>query len=603
MRAFFRILAYSKDHTRYAWLNIFFNLIYIVFNLVSLTLLMPIMNLLFTSEKVEIPTAESKLEFNYWYGKFLSWIQPIVEEDKLYALLLVCLFIVGAILIKNGGRYLALFFMVIFRNRTIRDVRQKVYSKILGLPLSYFSDETNGDIMSRMSNDVKEIEISLMAALEALFLKPFNILIMLVFLIFMSPSLTLFIALFLPISIGIVALVGRTIRRKSRKNQEEAGTLLSLLDETLAGIRIIKGFNAEKFFGKRYLKQNDSTSKLNISVNQRTDLASPISESLGIGVAALLLWFGGKMVFDGDIRPEIFIGYFAIFSQIIPPAKNLSQAFYTVQKGIAAIERIEDIIDQDNIIHESDNPNELTEFNDKISFNNVSFDYGGDPVLTNLTLDINRGETVALVGPSGAGKSTIANLLPRFYDVNSGSITIDGKDIKDYSLFSLRDKMGIVTQDAILFNDSAYNNIAFAQSDTNESDVKDAAKAAYAEEFIEKLEEGYDTNIGERGNKLSGGQKQRMSIARALMRDPEILILDEATSALDTASEKWVQSALENLMKNRTSIVIAHRLSTVRNADKIVVLNKGQIVEQGSHESLIAEKGLYYELTKTQELH
>jgi subfamily B ATP-binding cassette protein MsbA len=564
---------------------------------------MPIMNLLFTSEKVDIPEASSKLEFNYWYGKFLGWIQPIVEEDKLYALLLVCLFIVGAIIIKNGGRYFALFFMVIFRNRTIRDIRQKVYSKILGLPLSYFSDETNGDIMSRMSNDVKEIEISLMAALEALFLKPFNILIMLVFLVFMSPGLTLFIALFLPISIGIVALIGRTIRKKSRKNQEETGRLLSLLDETLAGIRIIKGFNAETFFKKRYADQNETTNKLNISVNQRTDLASPISESLGIAVAALLLWYGGKMVFDHKILPEIFIGYFAIFSQIIPPAKNLSQAFYTVQKGTAAIERIEEIIHQDNVIHEKENAIELKEFNDSISFNNVTFDYGGDTVLSNLSFEINRGETVALVGPSGAGKSTIANLLPRFYDVNSGTITIDGKDLRDYSIYSLRDKMGIVTQDAILFNDSAYNNIAFAQNGSDDKAVKDAAKAAYAEEFIVGLDEGYDTNIGERGNKLSGGQKQRMSIARALMRDPEILILDEATSALDTASEKWVQSALENLMKNRTSIVIAHRLSTVRNADKIIVLDKGQIVEQGSHEELIAKKGLYYDLTKTQELH
>lgn len=603
MRAFFRILAYSKDHKRFAWLNIFFNLIYIVFNLVSLTLLMPIMNLLFTSEKVEIPQATSKLEFNYWYGKFLSWIQPIVEEDKLYALLIVCLFIVGAILIKNGGRYFALFFMVIFRNRTIRDIRQKVYSKILGLPLSYFSDERNGDIMSRMSNDVKEIEISLMAALEALFLKPFNILIMLVFLIFMSPSLTLFIALFLPISIGIVALIGRTIRRKSRMNQEESGKLLSILDETLAGIRIIKGFNAESFFNKRYFKQNDTTNKLNISVNQKTDMASPISESLGIGVAALLLWYGGKMVFNQEILPEIFIGYFAIFSQIIPPAKNLSQAFYTVQKGIAAIERVEEIINQDNVIHESDNPVELNEFKNSIAFNNVSFNYGGDTVLKNLSLEINRGETVALVGPSGAGKSTIANLLPRFYDVNEGSITIDGKDLRDYSIYSLRSKMGIVTQDAILFNDTAFNNIAFAQTDADEKAVKDASKAAYADEFISTLEEGYETNIGERGNKLSGGQKQRMSIARAIMRDPEILILDEATSALDTASEKWVQSALENLMKNRTSIVIAHRLSTVRNADKIIVLDKGEIVEQGTHDSLIEKKGLYYDLTKTQELH
>lgn len=602
MKKFLRILAYSKGHSRYAWLNIFFNLLYIVFNLLSLTLLMPVMNLLFTGNEVERKVTSSKWEFDYWYNQFLDWLQPMIEEDKMQALLLVCLLIVVAILIKNMGRYFALFFMVIFRNRTVRDLKQSVYSKILRLPMSYFSDETNGDIISRMSNDVKEVEFSLMAALEALFLKPFNILIMLILLVFMSPKLTLLIAVFLPVAILIIALVGKTIRKKSKKNQEELGQQMSILEETLGGIRIVKGFNAEHYFSRWYARKNQDVTNLNISVNHRTDLASPISETLGITVAALLLWFGGKMVYEGDIEPEVFIGYFAIFSQIIPPTKNLSTAFYTVQKGNAAIDRIEEILEQDEVIFESENPLPMPENIQKIEFKNVEFSYGTEKVLDGISFTINSGETVALVGPSGAGKSTIANLLPRFYDVNSGEILIDGKNLKEYSVGGLRNHLGLVTQDAILFNDSVTKNIAFGMDDFSMDDVKSAAKSAYASEFIDKMEEGYETSIGERGNKLSGGQKQRLSIARAIMRDPQLLILDEATSALDTNSEKWVQSALENLMKDRTSVVIAHRLSTIQNADKIIVMAKGKIVEEGNHESLMAKDGLYAELTKTQEL-
>jgi ABC-type multidrug transport system fused ATPase/permease subunit len=504
--------------------------------------------------------------------------------------------------LKNGFRFLAMNFMVLIRNRSIQEIRQNVYQRCLDLPIAYFNNERKGDLMSRMSNDVKEIEFALMVSLEALYFQPLNILLFMIALVMLSAKLTLYILLFLPITALIIGLIGRSLRKRSTRNQELLGKVMTAYDETLGGIRIIKAFNAAGFFLKKYKEQDDAYTKNNIGVQRRYDLSSPMSETIGIGVSALLLWLGGSMVFRNELDPEFFLTYFAIFSQLIPPFKAFSNALYAAQKGIASLDRIQELVTapvtvEDPIVAQA------PVFNNNIVLKNVGFSYlDGAKVIDGFDLEIKKGQTIALVGPSGAGKTTLTDLLARFYDVTDGGILLDGVDIRKFKQDDLRRLIGIVNQENILFNESVRNNIALGIPETPIDAVIEAAKAANAHEFIMEMDHGYDTEIGERGGKLSGGQKQRLAIARALLKDPEILILDEATSALDSNSEKAVQQALEKLMSSRTSIIIAHRLSTVIHADVIIVLDKGKMIEKGTHNELLEQKGMYFNLIQLQQL-
>jgi len=480
--------------------------------------------------------------------------------------------------------------------RSMERLKNKVFDKIMQLPMRYFNSERKGDIMARMSNDTKELEWAMSASLEAIFKEPATILIYLSLLVYMSPLLTLYVLLLLPVTAFIVSRLGKTLKSKSKESQEKQGGLLSFLEEVLGGMKLIKSFTAEPFIRNKFKKVNKETTQLAIAVNLRVDLASPVSETLGISISAILLWLGGNMVFQGKINPEVFIGYFAVFSQLIPPFKQFSTAFYSAQKGIAGANRIEEILATDIQIREANNPLPLPSFSNTIAFKNVSFKHGSQAILHNINLEIKKGQKVALVGQSGSGKTTLTELLPRFYDVSEGEIAIDGINIQAYSLNDLRKLIGIVNQESILFNDSILNNLKIGDQKASEQAIKNAIVAANAQEFIATKENGLNETIGERGGKLSGGQKQRISIARVLLKNPEILILDEATSALDSESERFVQEALSNLSKGRTSIIIAHRLSTILDADLIVVLADGRIVEKGTHNELLSLKGTYSKL-------
>ncbi len=596
MKAIGRILKLISPFKGLAALNMLFNLIQIVAGLFSLALMMPLLDFMFNSNKEAFRQKATGGDFNSVYNQFVTWMTEFVENDKQQALFYICIALVVATIIKNIARYLALYYLVILRNLALKDIRKKVYNKILDLPLSYFSNERKGDIISRMSNDVKEVEWSMMASLEAIFKEPVTILFYVGSLVYMSPQLTLYVIILLPVAAGSIALLGKSLRRKSRRNQEQQSAVLSFLEESLGGIRIIKAFVVEKVFRGKFNVLNDSSTTANIKVSHRGDMASPISETLAIVVAGVLLWFGGNMVFDGEIAGSAFLAYFAIFSQVIPPFKQLSQAFPMIQRGAASMDRYEEILNADIKIIERENPLSIHEFSRQIDYQNISFSYGKDLVLDNVSFSIPKNKKIALVGASGSGKSTLADLLPRFYDVFAGSISIDGVNIRDFKVDDLRSLMGIVTQEAILFNDTIANNIIFGQHDVDMKDVENAARLANAMDFIQASEHGFDTIIGERGSKLSGGQRQRLAIARALLRNPQILILDEATSALDNESEKLVQQALDNLRQGRTTLVIAHRLTTIQDADEIIVMDKGKIVERGTHESLIDGKGYYYKL-------
>lgn len=559
---------------------------------------MPFLEILFDKNKLVKAAPEfgfNKANFDYLMS------QMIVDYGDRGALLFICVLVAAMVAFKNIFRYLALYFMVSLRINAIRDIRESLYSKILRLPLSYFSDEKRGDLITRMSADVQEIEVSIMSSLEAIFKEPLTILVFLIALITTSPQLTLLALLTLAATAVVVGLIGRTLRQQSGRSQDKLGQMVSLFEETLSGIRIIKGFNAEAFFTRKFFNENKLFARLYMALNRRRDASSPVSETMSILGMLVILWFGGNMVLGSDgLAAEEFIFYLAIFSQIVSPAKAFSTAYYNVQKGVASIERIEHIMENDEVIIERPNALELEEFKNSIEFRSVTFSYDKEPVLSEINLSIPRGSTIALVGPSGGGKSTLADLIPRFYDPVSGAVEIDGTDIREFKITELRKQMGIVTQESILFNDSVYNNIAFGNLDVSAADIEKAARIANAHEFIMDLEKGYQTNIGDRGNKLSGGQRQRLSIARAVLRDPAILILDEATSALDTSSEKLVQEALNNVKKGRTAIVIAHRLSTIQNADLIVVLDKGRIIQKGTHEELINQMGLYQTLSRMQ---
>ena len=606
MKAVLQFLKYAANHKGLIAANFVFNLLYILFQLTSLMMIMPVLRFLFLRDKTEQALSSKNFGvgdwFNYQYQSFISWFGNLAKGEPFTALAYLCIALVVVTVLKNGFRYLAMNFMVLIRNRSIQEIRIGIYEKCLSLPIAFFTNERKGDLMSRMSNDVKEIEFALMVSLEALYFQPLNILLFLVALVVLSAKLTLYILLFLPITALIIGLIGRSLRKKSGKNQELMGKVMTAYEETLGGIRIIKAFNASGWFSEKYKRQDEEYTRNNISVQRRYDLSSPMSETIGLGVSALLLWLGGGMVFRGELDPEFFLTYFAIFSQLIPPFKAFSNALYAAQKGIASLDRIKELVTAPETVQDPVSANPPV-FNHAIEFKNVGFSYiDGSEVLSDISFTINKGETVALVGPSGAGKTTITDLLARFYDVSTGSIELDGVSIKTMKQDELRKLIGVVNQENILFNDSIRNNILLGKLSANSGEIESALKAAYASDFVQDMPLGMDSEVGERGGRLSGGQKQRLAIARALLKNPEILILDEATSALDSQSEKAVQLALEKLMKNRTSIIIAHRLSTVTHADRIIVLDRGKIVETGTHIELLAKNGLYAQLIKLQEL-
>ena len=537
------------------------------------------------------------------YIKYILGIL-IREHGPIYALGAICFIIIFSIFFKNFFLYLSLRILGPMRNRVLNRLRSDLFAKILDLPLGFFTEQRKGDLISRMSNDINEIEWSVVSTLEGVFREPLTILVILFTLVFLSPPLSIFLFVLLPLTGFIIGRVSRSLKKQSNIAQEQLGLLMSILDETLGGLRVIKAFNAEKFLKNKFIQTNNYLNLIKNKIIFRRDMASPMSEVLGVIVLCCILFFGGQMILSHKfaLQAEGFIAYIAIFTQIINPAKSLSTAFYNAQRGTAAIKRIEEILHADIIIREPANPSPFKEFKKNIEFKDVSFAYEGVEVLHHINLNIEKGRTIALVGSSGAGKSTLADLIPRFHDVSAGGIFVDSINIKNYSLHSLREQMSIVTQEPVLFNDTIAANIALGTPDATPDDIERAARVANAHQFIIQKENGYQTNIGDRGSKLSGGERQRVTIARAVLKNPPILILDEATSSLDTESERLVQDAINNMMQNRTCIVIAHRLSTIRHADEIIVLQQGSIVERGTHEELVSQSGFYKKLVDMQEI-
>lgn len=603
MKRLLEILRYIKNYLGYAALNVLFNLLSVLFNLFSLTMVIPFLQLLFDTTKLvnEKPAFAWNADVIVdYYNYIISSV--IIERGQIQALLFISLLVVTLFFLKNLTRYLAMFFLAPLRNGVVRDIRNDIYRRILILPLSYFSEQRKGDIMSRITNDVMNIEWSIMQSLEMIFREPLTILFFLVTLIIISPSLTLFVVLLLPIAMLLIALIGKSLRRTSTRSQQQLGTILSIVEETISGLRIIKGFNAIEKTDEKFREQNNRLTRTMTRLFRKRDLASPMSEFLSTLVLVVVLWFGGQLVLEpgSNLPPTVFIYYVVVFSQLIVPVKSVTEAYYNVQKGIASAERIREIIDADEMIVEKPDALRKDDFSSAIEYRNVSFAYEKEEVLKQINLIIPKGKMVALVGASGSGKSTLVDLLPRFYDCTAGEIRLDEVNIRDLRIEDLRGLMGIVTQETILFNDTVFNNIAFGMENVERDSVVAAAKIANAHEFISSMPDGYDTNIGDRGVKMSGGQRQRISIARAVLKNPPVMILDEATSALDTESERLVQDALLKLMKNRTSIVIAHRLSTIQHADEIVVLDKAEIVERGTHHELLNKGGVYSRLIAMQ---
>jgi subfamily B ATP-binding cassette protein MsbA len=605
MKGFLKLVRYVAPYKAYAFLNVLFNLLSIVFGLFSISLLMPFLNILFNPNDLVTVKPVPSPNFTVLYDTFKYYIsQIIINHGEESGLLLVSVLVVVTIALKNVCRYMALFFMVPLRNWIVRDLRNAMYGHLLILPLSYFSSERKGDLITRMSSDAQELEYAIMSSLEAMFKEPLTVIISLTMLIWISPLLTLIVFVCLPVIVIFLGRVTRRLKKQARRGQDKLDSLISMFEETLMGIRIIKAFNAQDFLNRRFKQQNNQYTNVYIQGNRLLDAASPISETMTVAILAFILWFGGRIVLSKEtaLTADIFIGYIALFTQLIDPSKAFSTAYGRMQKGLISLGRIEEVLNSEEKIVEIANPKSLPAFNDAIEFKNVSFSYRDEPVLKRINLRIPKGKTVALVGPSGAGKSTLTDLIPRFYDTTEGEVLVDGVNIKEYKILDLRQRIGMVSQESILFNDSIYNNIAFGQVNTSAEGVTESAKVANAYSFIQETDNGFQTNIGDRGNKLSGGQKQRISIARAVNKNPEILILDEATSALDTTSERLVQEALSNVMKGRTTVVIAHRLSTIISADIIVVLDKGQIVQQGTHQELLQQPGLYKELHDMQKL-
>lgn len=605
MNYFKKIIRFAKPYKAYAVGNIIANIFYALFSALSFIALIPMLDVLFNEEAepiTEKPVYQGIGEAKDYFKDSMSYyIQDVAQDDISTSLLIVITLVIVLFFLKNISNYLALYFMTFLRNGVLKDLRNALYKKTIQLPLSHYSEKRKGDTIARITSDVLEIQNSFLSILVLIVREPLTILFTIGAMMFLSLKLTIFVFIFIPISGFIISLIGKSLKRKSDLVQHEQGYFLSILEETLGGLKIIKGFNAESIFFKKF---SDSTRRFfdysNTLLN-RQNLASPASEFLGISVIAVLLWYGGRMVkIEGVLDASDFIAFMGLAYNILTPAKGISKASYNVKKGNAAAERVLQILETDNKIKDKPNAKQKQHFVNQIQIEKLFFKYEDEYVVKNFSATLPKGQTLALVGQSGSGKSTIANLITRFYDIEEGTIKIDGDNIKDITQNSLRNLMGLVTQDSILFNDTVEENLKIGKPDATEKEIQNALKVANAFDFVMNLPKGLQTNIGDSGNKLSGGQKQRLSIARAVLKNPPIMILDEATSALDTESEQLVQEALENMMKNRTSVVIAHRLSTIQSADQIIVMQGGEIVEQGKHAELLSQKGMYKKLVDMQ---
>lgn len=600
-----QLLPFIKEYKKHVILNVFFNLLYALFSALAFVSLSPMLKVLFnnTQKNIESPKWKGILNINEYGEQYVNFkMSSYVDQgNPQLALVIAILIVISTFLLKNLFGYLGSQHMMYLKNGVLTNLRKTMFNKIINLPVSFYSKRQKGDVMARILGDINEVQNSFFILLELIVREPATIVFSLIIMFTISWQLSIFVLGFIPVAGFLISRIGKSLKKNSFKQQQESGRLISTVEESLTGLKIVKGYNAENIFSNKFTNSADTILKLSNKIGLKNNLAGPVSEVLGIATIAILLWYGGRLVLvDKIIEGETFLVFMGLAYAILTPAKAISKASYRVKNGLAAADRVFEILHEEDQMPDLPNAKEIKTFNDKISIENISFKYDEDYILKNFSIQVPKGKTVALVGQSGSGKSTIANLVTRFYDVNEGEISIDGNNIKNVTKKSLRYQMGLVTQDSILFNDTIKNNILLGKPDATEKEIIEALKIANAWEFVSQLPNGIETNVGDAGNNFSGGQKQRLSIARAVLKNPPIMILDEATSALDTESEKLVQEALENMMKNRTSIVIAHRLSTIQNADNIVVMQRGEIVEQGTHQELLAKNGMYKRLVEMQ---